>query len=265
MSDLQNFLFEGQDVRFVGTSEVPEWVSADILSILYPEADKRNYSNYLATVPEKWKGHKQVMTLGGFQDMVTLFEPGLYRLINRSDSPFALPFQEWLYEEVLPSIRKTGSYSVQGQTPTQAFFPVLQERRDRLEIIQLGMDLLSQLGGIDERTEVQLKDLVRSIVLADKLKSTALPGATDRLEWTLSDRVIHLGYKPQNNKILMRIGRAAATLYRARYGKDENGKYIEPPKKEQFVDGATRMVNLYDSENVDILDVAIKQILGDLP
>jgi hypothetical protein len=86
-----------------------------------------------------------------------------------------------------------------------------------------------------------------------------LPGTKDRLEWTLSDRIIRLGYKPQDNKMLMRLGKAAATLYRARYGKDS-----EPPKKEQYVDGATRMVNLYDSENVDLLDVAIKQILGDL-
>ena len=257
MSELQNFLFQEQEVRFVGTSEVPEWVSADILAILYPEADKRNYSNYLATVPIKWRDHKQVMTPGGPQDMVTLFEPGLYRLINRSDSPYALPFQEWLYEEVLPSIRKTGSYSTQGQTPAQTFFPVLQERRERLEILQLGMDLFSQLGGLDERTEIQLKDLVRSIVLADKLQSTALPGATDRLEWTLSDRVVHLGYKPQALGILTKIGRAAASLYRARYSS-------EPPKKEQHVDGATRKVNLYNSDNVDVLDAAIKQILGDL-
>ena len=265
MSELQNFLFEGQEIRFVGTSEVPEWIGSDVVAILYPEVDPKNRTTYLRGIPSEWKGLQKVQTPGGSQDMATVLEPGLYSLIARSNSLLAVPFQKWVFEEVLPSIRKTGVYSSQGQAPTQAFFPVLQERRDRLEIIQLGMDLLSQLGGIDERTEVQLKDLVRSIVLADKLKSTALPGATDRLEWTLSDRVIHLGYKPQNNKILMRIGRAAATLYKARYGKDENGKDIEPPKKEQFVDGATRMVNLYDSENVDILDVAIKQILGDLP
>jgi hypothetical protein len=265
MSELQNFLFQQQEVRFVGTSEVPEWVGADIVAILYPEVDSKNRATYLRGIPTEWKGLQKVQTLGGVQDMATVLEPGLYSLIARSNSPLAIPFQKWVFEEVLPSIRKTGSYSTQGTSPAKPFFPVLQERRERLEILQVGMDLFSQLGGIDERTEIQLKDLVRSIVLADKLQSTALPGTVDRLEWTLSDRVIHLGYKPQNNKILMRIGKAAATLYRARHGKDENGKDIEPPKKEQFVDGATRMVNLYDSENVDILDVAIKQILGDLP
>jgi BRO family, N-terminal domain len=261
MSDLQNFLFEGQEIRFVGTTDSPEWIAVDVCKIL----EIGNPSQTLADFEEDEKGITTNDTPGGLQGMLTVTESGLYRLISKSRKPVAKKFRKWVFGEVLPSIRKTGFYSAQGQAPTQPFFPVLQERRDRLEIIQLGMDLLSQLGGIDERTEVQLKDLVRSIVLADKLKSTALPGASDRLEWTLSDRVIHLGYKPQNNKILMRIGKAAAALYRARYGKDENDKYIEPPKKEQFVDGATRMVNLYDSENVDILDAAIKQILGDLP
>jgi hypothetical protein len=255
MSELQNFFFEGQEIRFVGTSEVPEWIGSDIVAILYPEVDPKNRATYLRGVPSEWKGLQKVQTLGGAQDMATVFEPGLYSLIARSSSPLAIPFQKWVFEEVLPSIRKTGFYSSQGQTPTQPFFPVFQERRDRLEIIQLGMDLLSQLGGIDERTEIQLKDLVRGIVLADRLQSTALPETTDRLEWTLSDRIVHLGYKPQKLPVLTKIGRAAASLHRARYGS-------EPSKKEQHVDGATRMVNLYNSDNVDVLDAAIKQVLG---
>lgn len=261
MSDLQNFLFEGQEVRFVGSANNPEWVAVDVCKVL----DIVNHRDALSDFDEDERGAVGITdSMGREQEMLTVTESGLYRLIFKSRKEVAKRFQKWVFGEVLPSIRKTGFYSGNVQNPTQQFFPVLAERRERLEIIQLGMDLLSQLGGLDERTEIQLKGLVRDIVLADRLHSTALPGTTDRLEWTLSDRVIHLGYKPQDNKMLMRLGRAAATLYRARYGKDENGKYIEPPKKEQFVDGATRMVNLYDSENVDLLDAAIKQILGDL-
>lgn len=255
MSELQNFLFQEQEVRFVGTTEAPEWIGSDIVAILYPEVDSKNRPTYLRGIPSEWKGLQKVQTLGGVQDMVTVLEPGLYSLIARSNSPLAIPFQKWVFEEVLPSIRKTGSYSTQGTSPTKPFFPVLQERRERLEILQVGMDLFSQLGGIDERTEIQLKDLVRSIVLADKLQSTAIPGTTDRLEWTLSDRVLHLGYKPQKLEVLKKIGMAAGSLHKARYG-------VAPPKKEQHVDGATRMVNLYNSDNIDVLDAAIKQVLG---
>jgi hypothetical protein len=58
--------------------------------------------------------------LGRIQDRCInlVNEPGLYRLISRSDKPEAVRFQDWVFEEVLPSIRKTGSYSVrQPQLP----------------------------------------------------------------------------------------------------------------------------------------------------
>ncbi|WP_413038725.1 Bro-N domain-containing protein, partial [Roseofilum sp. SID3] len=59
-------------------------------------------------IPSEWKGLHSVQTLGGMQSTVTLFEPGLYHLIARSKSPLAVPFQKWVLEEVLPSIRRTG-------------------------------------------------------------------------------------------------------------------------------------------------------------
>ena len=47
-------------------------------------------------------------------------ESGLYTLIARSNKPEARKFQRWVTSEVLPSIRKTGSYSVQKQDPSYA-------------------------------------------------------------------------------------------------------------------------------------------------
>jgi prophage antirepressor-like protein len=97
MSELQNFFFEGQEIRFVGTSEVPEWIGSDIVAILYPEVDPKNRATYLRGVPSEWKGLQKVQTLGGAQDMATVFEPGLYSLIARSSSPLAIPFQKWVF------------------------------------------------------------------------------------------------------------------------------------------------------------------------
>ena len=39
-----------------------------------------------------------------------LTEPGLYQLFGRSEQPAAEPFQRWIYEEVMPSLRKDGNY-----------------------------------------------------------------------------------------------------------------------------------------------------------
>ena len=48
-------------------------------------------------------------------EMLFISESDLYRLIMRSQLPNAERFSDWVCEEVLPSIRKTGSYSVQSK------------------------------------------------------------------------------------------------------------------------------------------------------
>lgn len=245
---LQPFQFEGLEVRFVGTIEVPEWVGADIVAVLYPESDSKNRSTYLRGIPDDWKGLQKVQTLGGFQDMVTVYEPGFYALIARSNSSKAVPFQKWVYEEVLPSIRKTGSYSLTKQPSVN----LLPPDKERLENIRLGMDLLYELGGIDERTQLALKDLVRDILLEDKLKK--VEGAGQRLTVPVSDRARTLGYSPKRNH-LIKIGKIAAELYRLRHGED-------PPTREQHVDGATRMVKSYSENDFDILDQAIALVMN---
>lgn len=248
--EIQPFNFHGQEIRFVGTSDVPEWVGVDIVSILYPEVELKNRASYLRGIPSEWKGLKKVQTSGGLQDMVTVNEPGLYSLIVRSNSPQAVPFQKWTFEEVLPSIRKTGQYSL-GQ-PTS--LELLPPARERLENIRLGMDLLYELGGVDERTQLALKDIVRDVLLEDQLKKPALPTG-GRSEWPVSDRSRHLGYNPGRGD-LQKIGRTAAKLYRLKHdGQD-------PPTREQFVDGTTRMVKCYGEADLDILDQAIALVMN---
>lgn len=46
---------------------------------------------------------------------IFISKPGLYELVMRSNLPAAVPFQAWVYEEVLPSIEETGTYT--GQMP----------------------------------------------------------------------------------------------------------------------------------------------------
>lgn len=50
------------------------------------------------------------LTNGGKQELNFINEPNLYRLIFRSNKPQAQAFADWVYSEVLPSVRKTGSY-----------------------------------------------------------------------------------------------------------------------------------------------------------
>ena len=52
------------------------------------------------------------LTSGGNQEVSFITEGGLYTVLVRSNKPEAKPFRRWVTHEVLPSIRKTGSYSV---------------------------------------------------------------------------------------------------------------------------------------------------------
>ena len=50
--------------------------------------------------------------MGGVQRLTFVNEAGLYRLVLRSKLPKAEEFSDWICEEVLPSIRRTGSYTL---------------------------------------------------------------------------------------------------------------------------------------------------------
>ncbi len=100
------FYFQEKEVRAITIGDEPWFVARDVCAILGLD----NVTNAIARVPENHKGVNPINTPGGIQQMITVDEPGLYRLILRSDKPQAEPFMEWVTEEVLPTIRKTGSY-----------------------------------------------------------------------------------------------------------------------------------------------------------
>ncbi len=79
MSNLSVFAFEGKEVRFVGTAEKPEWVASDVCSCL--QIRMSGVSEALASLEDDEKGNANVVTPGGEQEMLTVKEPGLYRLI----------------------------------------------------------------------------------------------------------------------------------------------------------------------------------------
>ena len=66
------------------------------------------------------------------QGMKFINESGLYTLIARSDKREARKFQRWVTSEVLPSIRKTGSYNVQPQQLTPSY--MIEDRIKRASV-----------------------------------------------------------------------------------------------------------------------------------
>ncbi|AVH68180.1 BRO-N domain-containing protein [Nostoc sp. 'Peltigera membranacea cyanobiont' N6] len=163
MSNLSVFAFEEKEVRFVGTAEKPQWVASDVCNCL--EIRVSGVSEAIASLEDDEKGNANVVTLGGEQEMLTVTEPGLYRLIFKSRKPVAKRFQRWVFHEVLPAIRKTGSYSLHpSQPPTLALPPVEQ----RLKTLVEAMKTLAEITGgrLNPYMEQQINDYAANL-LAD--------------------------------------------------------------------------------------------------
>lgn len=105
---LQVFAFNGVEIRTVLIDSEPWWVAADVCTVLH----HTNPTVAVAGLDEDEKGLSEVETPGGPQQMVIVNEPGLYSLTFRSRKKEAKAFKRWVTHEVLPAIRKTGTYSV---------------------------------------------------------------------------------------------------------------------------------------------------------
>ena len=99
--------FHGQAVRVITDERGEPWfVLADLCAAL----GIRNARDVAARLDDDMKGVGLIDTLGGRQQMTTVTESGMYEVVVRSDSAQAKPFRRWITTEVLPSIRRTGSY-----------------------------------------------------------------------------------------------------------------------------------------------------------
>ena len=104
------------EVRVAGTSEEPLFCLADICRVLEIKnvADCKSRLDQRGIVLTDTPTYNQYGT-EVIQQLVYINEKNLYKVIMRSDKPQAEPFQDWVCGEVLPSIRKTGSYSTRKE------------------------------------------------------------------------------------------------------------------------------------------------------
>lgn len=82
--------------------------------------------------------------LGRMQETVFIPEGDLYRLIISSKLPSAEKFERWVFEEVLPSIRRTGGYSVQVPRTLKEALQLALEQEEKLEALQLDNSIKTQ-------------------------------------------------------------------------------------------------------------------------
>ena len=106
-TDIQIFNYNGKNVRTVEKDGEPWFVLKDVCEVLGIAAHKvtarRLDADEVCQTP-------LTDSMGRSQSTCVINESGLYNVILRSDKPEAKPFRRWVTSEVLPSIRKHGTY-----------------------------------------------------------------------------------------------------------------------------------------------------------
>ena len=138
---IQVFKYKEQQVRTTEIEGEIWFVAKDVCDIL-------GYVNVSKTIDDHLdvdeKGITKCETPGGMQDMTIVSEPGLYALVLRSNKPEAKQFSRWVRHEVLPSIRKTGNYSVKvDSTDLEIRYKELETKNRELDL--RGAELLQHM------------------------------------------------------------------------------------------------------------------------
>lgn len=158
MNELQ--IFNSEEFGDIRTAEIdgkPYFVGADVAKAL-------GYKDTVNALKQHCRGvvkHHLTDSLGRNQEASFITEGDLYRLIMKSKLPSAEKFEAWVMDEVLPTIRKTGSYQKPMTIAEQIQLLALgnQNHEERIEKLENTMT-------IDYGQQKYIGDLVSSIVIA---------------------------------------------------------------------------------------------------
>lgn len=150
-NEIQVWNYESSEIRTVQVNGEPWFVLADVCKVLELSSPHK----VAERLDGDEKGRNQIPTLGGVQEMAVVNESGLYAVILRSDKPQAKPFRKWVTSEVLPSIRKHGSYSVQSQfadlSPQLQVLIQMETRQKQIEARQA--EQATALAGLEQKIQ----------------------------------------------------------------------------------------------------------------
>lgn len=157
MNGLQNFSFEGNEVRTVLINNEPYFVGKDVATAIGYQNTRKAIKDHVKT---KYMREERIVTSSGTQTMTVISEPGIYQLAGQSKLPTAEPFQDWIYEEVIPSIRKHGAYL----TDKKAY--EITHDKDALA------DLLLQAGDQLKQKDLVIEEMKPKALFADSVAAS---------------------------------------------------------------------------------------------
>ena len=191
---LQVFSYKEHEVRTTEIDGEIWFVAKDVCDIL----EHSNSRMAVEELDEDEKGVSKVYTPGGMQDMTVVNEAGVYALVFKSRKPEAKQFSRWVRHEVLPQIRRIGSYSVFKDNPA-----IPQGAID-------GAKIIFEVAGVkDNQLALALDKVYRKFTGQSALQAgeIALTAPTKKQILTPTEIGTHFGLKAQRvNEILAGAG-----------------------------------------------------------
>lgn len=163
MNTLQTFQFEEQEVRTQVINDEVWFVANDVARTLGYINPSKATNDHCKKSLKSWGND----SLGRPQEFKVIPESDVYRLIFRSKLPEAEKFEDWVTNEVLPTIRKTGTYQV-SMSPEDIMIATLENQKEikkKLNTVSDDVEELKREVDLSRYQKSKLSKLVKKNVM----------------------------------------------------------------------------------------------------
>lgn len=176
MNELQNFNFNGSQVRALTIDNEPWFVATDACKIL-------GLTNTTVALQRLDEDERSKFNLGRQGKTNIVNEYGLYTLILASRKPEAHKFKRWVTHEVLPAIHKHGAYMTDAKA-----FDVVHNESGLADLLQQAADQLKQ-------KDIQIEEMKPKALFADAITESHTSILVGELAKILRQNGIDIGQK----------------------------------------------------------------------
>lgn len=213
MSNVVPFSFKGAGVRVVADDHGESWfVGRDLCSAL-------GYADQTSAMKQHCRGvvkyHPIPDSLGRMQETRILAEPDMLRLVINSQLPAAEQFERWVFEDVLPAIRKTGGYQMPAN---DASIPVERQLLVAADNLDAAKRIAESFGLEGNQALLSANNMVRSAIGVDLMEMAGvkrLENESQEMNYTPTQLGAKFGMSAASmNKLLADCGLQQSVQYK---------------------------------------------------
>lgn len=135
--EVAKWTFETMDVRVIADEKGETWwCGKDVCTVLGYSNDSKAINDHCK---EKGVTKRYTLTDGGKQELLYINESNLYRMIIKSKKTEAEKFEEWVFETVLPEIRRTGKFYIHKERLYSEFEVIRQIEKQSFKSMALSL------------------------------------------------------------------------------------------------------------------------------